>query len=322
MRLRRPGRLSAAAALVCAAIAAPVATAAAADPVIAAAGDIACPASDPLYLGGAGDATHCAQRRTAALIGPVDAVLPLGDNQYDSGRLSDYQTAYASSWGVPSLLPKTFPVVGNHEYGSPGAKGYFDYFNGVGAATGRAGARGQGWYSYDLGAWHVLALNSECDKIGVAVCATGGAQEAWVRADLVAHPTTCTLAYWHEPRFSSGPAAVTNANNMAPIWNDLYNAGVDVVLTGHKHFYERFAPLNAAGAVDTARGITELIVGTGGRDHAGTPAKRAGSQVLNAKTFGILKMALHPTSFDWQFVPETATGFKDQSVVGQPTACH
>jgi acid phosphatase type 7 len=289
------------------------ATALAANPVIAAAGDIACAPTDPFFNGGAGGPANCAQGRTASVIAGMvpaaSAVLPLGDDQYNSGALSAYRASYAPSWG--RFLPVTFPVPGNHEYGTAGAKGYFDYFLGAGRPVGN---RGQGWYSYDIGSWHLIALNSECDKIGVALCATGGAEEAFVRADLAAHPTACTLAYWHEPAFSSGTAVVKNAQNMRPIWRDLYNAGADLILTAHKHFYERFAPLNANGQVDTTgRGMTQIITGTGGDDHAGTPPRIAGSLLLTAHTFGVSEITLSPGRWSARFVGEPGSTFSDAS---------
>jgi hypothetical protein len=289
------------------------ATAVAADPVIAAAGDIACAPTDPFFNGGAGAPNNCAQFRTsniiAAMAPAASAVLPLGDTQYNSGALTSYRASYAPSWG--RFLPATFPVVGNHEYGTPAAKGYFDYFLGAGRPT---GSRAQGWYSYDIGAWHLIALNSECDKIGVALCMPGGAQEAFVRADLAAHPNRCTLAYWHEPAFSSGAVAVTNAQNMLPIWRDLYAGGADLILTAHKHFYERFSPLNANGQVDTTgRGMTQIITGTGGDDHAGTPPRIAGSLRLNAHTFGVTEVTLSAAGWSARFVGEPGSTFSDAS---------
>jgi hypothetical protein len=283
--------------------------AAAADPVIAAAGDIACSPSDPAYNGGAGGPANCAQKRTSDLIAPADAVLALGDNQYNTGSLPNYNASFGPTWGRYKSI--TYPVPGNHEYGTSQAGGYFSYFGA------RAGTKGQGWYSFDLGTWHVLAINGECDRNG-GVCASGAAEEQWVRQDLAAHPTACTLAFWHQPRFSSGSAVVKNAEAMAPIWNDLYNANADLVLVGHKHFYERFAPLNTTGAVDNARGLREIIVGTGGEDHSGKPAPRAGSIVRENLTFGILKVGLHPGSYDWRFVPEPGKTFTDS---GSAT-CH
>ena len=272
------------------------ATDAVADPVVAAAGDIACPP------GMAATATTCAQKRTSDLIPSASVVLALGDNQYNSGSYSDYTQSYAPTWG--RFLSTTHPVPGNHEYGTSGAAGYFQYFGT------RAGTKGKGWYSFNVGAWHVLALNSECDKLSGA-CNVGGAQETFVRTDLAAHPNKCVLAYWHEPRFSSGSAVVTNAAAMAPIWNDLYNANADLVLSAHKHAYERFNTLNKSGVVDTVRGMREIIVGTGGEDHAGPAKQITGSQVRNNTTFGVLKVTLHTTSYNWKFIPEPGGTFTD-----------
>jgi len=278
--------------------------------VIAAAGDIACAPNDPFFFSGNGDATHCAQKRTANLIGSVDAVLPLGDNQYNSGSLTNYNAVFDKTWGV--FKAKSFPVPGNHEYGTANAGGYFSYFGA------RAGTAGQGWYSFNVGSWHLIAINSECDRLGNA-CASGGAQEQFVRNDLAAHTTLCTMAFWHEPRFSSGTAAVTNAQALAPIWTDLFNAGVDLVLSGHKHFYERLAPLNASGQpLSAARGMREIIVGTGGDDHAGRPPQITGSQLLNNKTFGVLKVTLNASNYAWNFVGEPGSAFTDSG----STACH
>jgi hypothetical protein len=283
--------------------------AAAADPVIAAAGDIACAPSDPLFNSGLGGPDNCAQQRTSNLVGSVTAVLALGDSQYNSGSLADFNASYAKSWG--RFKSTTYPVPGNHEYGTSQAGGYFSYFGS------RAGTKGQGWYSFDLGTWHVLAINSECDRLGSA-CAAGGAQEAWVRSDLAAHPNACTLAFFHEPRFASGSAVIKNAAAMAPIWNDLYNSRADLVLTAHKHSYERFAPLNASGGVDTARGMREFVVGTGGEDRAGRPAPITGSEVRDNKTFGVLKVTLSSGGYGWNFVPEPGKTFTDSGT----TSCH
>jgi len=302
-------RLPLAAALAVTGALATAGAAAAADPTVAAAGDIACSPSDPLFNGGLGGPVNCAQQRTSNLLGGASAVLAVGDNQYNSGGLNDYLASYDKSWD--RFKGVTSPVPGNHEYGTSGAGGYFSYFGA------RAGTRGKGWYSFDVGAWHVLALNSECDRLAGA-CASGGAQEAFVRQELAAHRTACTLAFWHEPRFSSGSAPVTNAQAMAPIWNDLYNGNADLVIAAHKHFYERLAPLNTSGNVDLARGLQEIIVGTGGDDHAGTPAPIAGSQVRNNKTFGVLKVGLHSGSYTWNFVPEAGQTFTDSG----SRSCH
>ena len=216
---------------------------------IAAAGDIACdPASN------VGAPQDCDQAATADLIGSLrpTAVLPLGDNQYEDGTLAAFQAVYAPTWG--KYFSITHPAVGNHEYLTPGASGYFGYF-GVPA-----------YYSYNLGSWHFISLDSECNQVGG--CQAGSAEEAWLQADLRANSKLCTLAYWHEPIWSSGQEP--QATQMLAIWADLETANVDVVLTGHNHDYERFVPLDASGQPNPA-GVTEFVVGTGGKNHTGFP---------------------------------------------------
>jgi hypothetical protein len=194
------------------------------------------------------------------------------------------------------------------------AASYFDYWNGVGGDTGRAGDRDKGYYSYDVGSWHLIALNTECYAIGG--CDAGSPEETWLRADLAAHPNACTLAYWHEPRFSSG--AVGNNPYVSALWQDLYYAGADIVLNGHDHDYERFAPQTPLGQADPAHGIREWVVGTGGRNHGGFDIVQPNSEVRNADTYGVLKLTLHPSGYDWQFVPESGKTFTDSG----STACH
>jgi acid phosphatase type 7 len=264
----------------------------AADPVVAAAGDIACASTTPT-------STQCRQQATADLLADATAILPLGDNQYDSGTLAEYRGSYALSWG--RFLARTFPAVGNHEYAvSSTAAGYFDYF---GAA---AGPRPQGYYSYNLGAWHVISLNSNCTKIGG--CDSASAEYKWLQSDLAANPTRCTLAYWHHPLFGTGGGTTS----VKPLWQLLSPAHADVVLNGHEHHYERFAPQTPTGAAN-ASGIREFVVGTGGKSHSGfgTATPSATSQVRNSTTFGVLKLTLHPTSYDWRFVPESGKTFTD-----------
>jgi acid phosphatase type 7 len=193
--------------------------------VILAAGDIAC--------------SGCAQQKTATLLadlsggGRTAAILPLGDEAYSDGSLSDFEANYAPSWGVPALLALSHPVPGNHEYGETKGEGYFDYFNGAGAATGIAGTRGEGYYSFDVGAWHLVALNSSdgCDAVA---CGVGSPQHAWLTADLAAHPARCTLAYWHNPRFQGG-GETGEEDDIAPLWDALHDAGADVVISAHEH---------------------------------------------------------------------------------------
>jgi Ca2+-binding RTX toxin-like protein len=283
----------------------------AADPTIAAAGDIACDTADPYYYSGAGDASHCRQRYTSNLLvnQGYAAVLPLGDNQYDNATLAKYNASYNPSWG--RVKPITHPVPGNHEPGS--ATGYFDYFNGSGASNGLAGPRGKGYYSYDIGTWHLIALNSNCAKVP---CASGSAQERWLRSDLTAHQNQCTLAYWHHPRFSSGHDG--NNTFMQTIWQDLYNAGAELVLSGHSHDYERFAPQNGTGKLDRAKGVRQFVVGTGGAFFTGISTKKPNSEVRQNSTYGVLRLTLGNGSYSWKFVPETGKSFTDTGT----TPCH
>ena len=283
------------------------------DPVIASAGDIACDPSDPGYNGGNGTADRCQQKATSNLLlnTGLTGVLTLGDLQYDDGTLAKFQQVYASTWGRANQL--NHPGVGNHEYLTSGAKGYFDYFNGAGSQTGPAGDRSKGYYSFNLGAWHVIAINSNCPQVG---CYSGSAQETWLRSDLASHPNACTLAFWHHPRFSSGLA--DSNSNMSTIFQDLYNANADLVLTGHDHLYERFAPQTPAAVADSARGIREFVVGTGGKSLVDWGSIKANSQVRNNTTFGVLRVTLHPNSYDWKFAPIAGKSFSDSG----STACH
>ncbi|MCW2725596.1 MAG: hypothetical protein JWN35_2517 [Frankiales bacterium] len=262
------------------------------DVVLGAAGDIACP-KDARGLTEEKDRPNsCRMADTAALLQAMhpDAVLALGDNQYPNGSLARFQASYDQTWGAFKTI--TYPVPGNHEYGTPDAAGYFSYF---GAAAGLPGA---GYYSYDLGGWHIIALNSECDHVGG--CGQGSTQETWLRQDLAAHPAACTLAYWHRPRFSSG----THGSNTDydAFWNDLSAAGADVVLNGHDHGYERIGPVDAAGTPQADKGLTQFVVGTGGDSHYKFHDAVSGSQVRLAGRYGILQLHLRPGTFSWNFL--------------------
>jgi hypothetical protein len=241
------------------------------------------------------------------------AVLPLGDEQYTYGDYNQFLQVYDTTWGATKSI--SHPVPGNHEYATPNAQGYYDYFDGVGKSTGPAGARSGGYYSYDVGTWHVIALNSNCTAISGG-CGYNSAQEKWLRADLATHSNTCTLAYWHHPTFTSGYE--TGGAAMSQMWTDLYNANADLVLGGHDHQYERFAPQNPTGQYDPTRGIREFVVGTGGRSLEGFGTPLANSQVRNSTTYGVLKLTLHSSSYDWQFVPALGGGFTDQGTA----SCH
>ena len=197
---------------------------------------------------------------------------------------------------------RTRPAPGNHEFHAAGATPYFDYF---GVAAGDAKT---GYYSYELGSWHIIVLNSECKDVGG--CDAGSPQEKWLRADLATHPVACTLAYWHKPLFSSG-SAHGNDLTVKALWDALYDANADVVVNGHDHDYERFAPQTPEGVDDPKRGIREFVVGTGGKNHRlfGTPKRN--SETRNADAFGVLKLTLRANGYDWQFVPEEGKTYTD-----------
>ena len=287
--------------------------------LLLAAGRGAAPAAAPTrFVVAAGDIATCPGGQQAATAALVDGLLPatlragaavvavLGDNAYERGTKEEYDACYDASWGRHRW--RTRPAAGNHEYLTPGADGYFSYF---GAA---AGDPARGYYSYELGAWHVAVLNSNCAAVGG--CEAGSPQAAWLEADLAAHPAACTLAYWHHPRFSSGAVHGSNAA-LGDIWKILAEAGADVALAGHEHFYERFAPLDGGGT-PAAAGLRSFIVGTGGRTLYPFATPLPGSEVRDNQTFGVLFLTLEPGSYDWQFVPALPGTFTDAG----STACH
>jgi acid phosphatase type 7 len=270
------------------------------DPVIGAAGDVACDPTSSSFNGGNGTASNCRQKAVSDVMlnSRLTTVLVLGDVQYEDGTLTKYQQSYDPSWGRMKGI--TRPAVGNHEYLTAGASGYFQYF---GTA---AGDRTKGYYSYNVGAWHIIALNSNCSQVGG--CGAGSPQEQWLRADLAANPTMCTIAYFHHPRFSSGQHGSSTAYDA--FWRAFYAAGVEIVLNGHDHIYERFAPQSPTAAADP-RGIQQFTVGTGGKNHTTVVAVQPNSVVRNTDTYGFLKLTLHASSYDWQFVPEPGKTFTD-----------
>lgn len=272
--------------------AAPPPSIAAPPPLLVAAGDIACPG--------------CAHGSTADLVSSLapNAVATLGDNQYENGTLSEYQSSFDLTWG--RFKPLLKPTPGNHEYHTLGAAGYFSYFGGL------AGEPARGYYSYDVGDWHVVSLNSNCVAVS---CAAGSDQDRWLRADLAAHPVACTLAYMHHPRFSSGMHG--GLSHLSSLWDALYSAGADAVLAGHEHSYERFAPQTPGGAADPTRGLRLFVVGTGGGPLRGFQSAEPNSEVRDASTHGVLALRLHPAGYDWRFHP-TAGAFADSG----SAACH
>ena len=257
------------------------------------------PVPPPPVLVGAGDIASCRyddDEATAKLLDSIPGtVFTAGDNVYSNGAPDLFRDCYAPTWGRHRA--RTRPAPGNHDYDWPRGAGYYAYF---GTAAGPAG---RGYYSYDLGAWHIISLNSNISMVA------GSPQERWLRQDLAQHRTRCTLAYWHAPRFSSGEHG--NWRAPAPLWNALYAAHADVVINGHDHTYERFAPQSPAGVLDTVRGIREFVVGMGGADFYEFPVIRANSEVRHNKTHGVIKLTLREGGYDWEFVPVRGGEFRD-----------
>ncbi len=283
--------------------------AASADPVIAAAGDIACdllPSAKPEADDGGPNVCHMGA--TAKLIAGLHpaAVLTLGDEQYADGSLDQFKNGYEKTWGAFKSI--TRPAPGNHEYHTPGAAGYFEYF---GAS---AGDPAKGYYSFDLGGWHLIALNANCKQAGG--CGADSPEVQWLAHDLAGHHAACTLAYWHQPRFSSGPHHSDPTYDA--FWRALYAAHTDLVLNGHDHDYERFSPQSPDAKPDPSLGIMEIVAGTGGRSHYKIGNIEPNSVVSNGVTYGVLAITLHPHGFDWRFIPEPGSTFADSG----SQACH
>ncbi len=247
-------------------------------------------ATRPPTLIAVGDIASCSSNgdeRTAALVSTLPGTIAvLGDIAYENGTARDFADCFNPSWG--RFVPRIRAALGNHEYNTGTAAVAIDLF----------GLPSQGWYSYPLGAWHVIVLNSNCSRVGG--CARGSPQWRWLRNDLAAHPNRCTLAYWHHPRFSSGVHGSDTA--YAPFWDLLARARADVVLGGHDHVYERFAPLE---------GIRSFVVGTGGKNLTPFLWPRVGSVARGNETFGVLKLTLRPAGYDWRFMPVSGGTFSD-----------
>ena len=248
------------------------------------------PAPPSATLLAVGDAADCKSRgdsAVAAVIARTPGTLALlGDTVYERGTPDEFRRCYAPVLG--RFLRRTRAALGNHEYGTGTADAAIAYF----------GLPRRGYYSYELGAWHVVVLNSNCRPAGG--CGPGSPQERWLRRDLAAHRTRCTLAYWHHPRWSSGLHGPDVT--MATLWRTLARAGADVVLAGHDHHYERFAPID---------GIRSFVVGTGGRSHYPVLVRRRGSQVVDDRTFGVLRLTLRASSYAWRFLPVAGATFID-----------
>jgi 3',5'-cyclic AMP phosphodiesterase CpdA len=272
------------------------------------------PASEPLTVtalrsasavfAGTGDIAYEGQgdEATAKLVDEVvrqspDAVIfTAGDNAYPSGSAEQFASFFTPTWGRHKARLK--PVPGNHDYRSAGAEPYFQYF---GAA---AGEPGKGYYSYDLGEWHIIALNSEID------IDEGSPQIEWLRSDLAANGKACILAYFHEPKFSSGKGE-GSTRRVDAIWTALYEFGADVIVNGHEHSYERFGPQTPDGVADPVHGIRQFVVGTGGVSLYKFAEPLPNSLVRNDATYGIIRFTLNPSSFDWQFIPVAGSTFTD-----------
>jgi hypothetical protein len=260
-------------------------------------------AGEAVVVLAAGDIASCesdGDEQSARLLDVLPgAILALGDLAYRSGSAREFAECYGPSWGRHKA--RTHPTPGNHDYRADGAEPYFAYF---GAA---AGPPDQGWYSFELGAWHIVSLNSNCDEVGG--CSRRSAQGRWLAADLAAHPALCTLAYWHHPRFNSG-SHHESATKMSPFWELLQQHGADVILSGHEHVYERFGRQNAAGEA-AANGIRQFTVGTGGRSLRGFGKIQPNSEAHSAAAYGVLKLTLHEARYDWEFVPVAGARYED-----------
>ncbi len=263
---------------------------------VAAAGDIACDPDSSRFNNGEGTDSSCHMKAVAELIETMNpvAVLPLGDLQYEDAEFWKFEESYGPSWGRFNNI--AYPAVGNHEYLTHDAEGYFNYFGS------RAGDPDKGYYSYDKGNWHLIALNTNCGRVEGG-CSTGGLQEQWLRNDLANTSANCVLAYAHHPRFSSGNHG--NNSSIEDLWEALYDYDAELFLSGHDHNYERFAPLKPNGELDTSRGIVQFVVGTGGKSTRSMNSPERYSEFRDSDNHGALKLTLHSQSYDWEFVSDT-----------------
>jgi hypothetical protein len=256
----------------------------------------------------AGDIAECdheGDEATAAILAeyPDATIAPIGDLAYQEGTRAQFEDCYGPSWG--RFKERTRPATGNHDHSTTNAQGYWDYFRA------RGGPYDKYYYSYDLGGWHVVVLNSDCWRVDG--CELGDPQIQWLREDVNQSPAVCTLAYWHRPPFSSGRYGdPKNTERVRPLWQAAYEEGVDLVLTAHEHSYERFAPMNAEGERDDTSGMRLIVVGTGGgnlREFANDPLPT--TEERNDHTWGVLKLSLHQTGYDWEFLPVQGESFTD-----------
>jgi hypothetical protein len=267
------------------------------------------PQNQTYVLVGAGDIAGCkaieGAQATAKLIEQIPGtVFAAGDLAYEGGTAAEFQNCYGTTWG--RFKDRTKPALGNHEYHEATASGYFQYWGS------QAGPVGKGYYSYDLGVWHIVVLNTNCDAKGLGGCAAGSPQELWLRQDLSEHQNACILAYGHHALFSSGVFKKHAIHpELKPFWQDLYAAHGDLMLVGHEHSYERFAPQDPEGRSDPQHGIREIVAGTGGRSHDLLGLPIPNSEVRNTDTYGVLKLTLALRGYTWEFIPEEGKTFRD-----------
>ena len=258
---------------------------------------------------GAGDIATCKRldsaAATAKLIDQIPGtVFAAGDLAYEKGSPTEFKNCYDPTWG--RFKDRTKPALGNHEYVDPTAAGYFQYWGA------QAGPAGKGFYSYDLGDWHIVVLNTNCGIKAMGGCDKGSLQETWLRDDLAKHPKACILAYGHHALFSSGVFKEHALHpRLRPFWEDLYAAHADLILAGHEHSYERFAPQDPQGSPDPTHGIREIVAGTGGRSHDPLGVPTPNSEVREWKTYGVLKLTLAPGKYSWEFIPVKGETFRD-----------
>ncbi len=266
-------------------------------------------ADQTFTLVGAGDIATCkhiqSAEATAKLIEAIPGtVFAAGDLAYEKGSSEEFKDCYDPAWGP--FKDRTKPALGNHEYGNHNATGYFQYWGP------QAGPEGKGYYSYDLGDWHIVVLNTNCNIKTMGGCDKDSPQETWLREDLAKHPNACILAYGHHALFSSGVYKEHALHpRLRPFWEDLYAAHGDLILAGHEHSYERFAPQDPNGNPDPAHGIREIVAGTGGRSHDPLGVPTLNSEVRNWKTYGVLKLTLSPGKYHWEFIPVEGQTFHD-----------
>jgi hypothetical protein len=273
-------------------------------------------------LVGAGDIAWCGDlsgsRQTAKLLEVTPGtIFAAGDLAYERGTYEEFLNCYGPTWG--KFKARTRPAPGNHEYNGSSAIGYYRYWGK------QAGDPGKGYYSFDLGPWHIVVLNTNCSITELGGCSEESPEETWLKQDLATHPNACILAYGHHPLFSSGLLGKHAEHpELTPFWQDLYDAHADLVLAGHEHNYERFAPQNPEGNPDREHGIREIVVGTGGRSHTPLGFAKPNSEVRDDRTYGVLKLTLWPGKYAWEFIPVAGATFRDsgEGVCHNTTAPH